>query len=109
MSETLKIQNEIYKRICFIHKVRGSHETVSELLRQFHIIAIQKYVERNYSENERDFVIAFLIGRLMHLFSNTDTAISSIEQIKMGIVMHQIGAFETLFRMLLRKVEEASE
>ena len=35
MSETLKIQNEIYKRICFIHKVRGSHKTVSELLREF--------------------------------------------------------------------------
>jgi len=35
MSETLKIQDEIYKRICFIHEVRGSHKTVSELLQQF--------------------------------------------------------------------------
>jgi len=35
MSETLKIQDEIYKRICFNHEVRGSHKTVSELLQQF--------------------------------------------------------------------------
>jgi len=33
--ETSKVQDEIYKRICFIHEVRGSHKTVSELLREF--------------------------------------------------------------------------